>query len=159
MKKDERNKVVREKLKKSLLFRIVAINPNSSSTINSPNISSFIDSRLQHPHSRSLCVDPAVFFLMASEPVISKLCLIPIMVIWLFSSALNPFWMIKRAVKELNEESGLTEEAISEFIRREYEDLPFARARMLYTQLTKLCNNGHLVCKNGKYVLKEEEEE
>jgi hypothetical protein len=47
MKKDERNKVVREKLKKSLLFRMVAINPNSSSTINSPNISSFIDSRLQ----------------------------------------------------------------------------------------------------------------
>jgi hypothetical protein len=66
--------------------------------------------------------------------------------------------MIKRAVKELNEESGLTEEAISEFIRREYEDLPFAHARMLHTQLTKLCNNGHLVCKNEKYVLKEEEE-
>jgi hypothetical protein len=46
MKQDERNKVVGEKLKKSLLFRMVAINPNSSSTINSPNVSSFIDNRL-----------------------------------------------------------------------------------------------------------------
>jgi hypothetical protein len=47
MKQDERNKVVGEKLKKSLLFRMVAINPNSSSIINSPNVSSFIDNRLQ----------------------------------------------------------------------------------------------------------------
>jgi hypothetical protein len=46
MKQDERNKVVGEKLKKSLLFRMVAINPNSSSTINSPNVASFIDNRL-----------------------------------------------------------------------------------------------------------------
>jgi hypothetical protein len=67
--------------------------------------------------------------------------------------------MIKKAIKELNEESGSTEEAISEFVRRECEELPFAHTRMLYAQLSKLCENGHLVCKNGKYVLKEEEEE
>jgi hypothetical protein len=67
--------------------------------------------------------------------------------------------MIKKAIKELNEESGSTEEAISEFIRRECEELSFAHTRMLCAQLSKLCKNGHLVCKNGKYVLKEEEEE
>ncbi|PNX60150.1 HMG-Y-related protein A, partial [Trifolium pratense] len=96
---------------------MVAINPNSSSTINSPNVSSFIDNRL---------------------PQVLKS----------FDTPTHPPYalMIKRAMKELNEESGSTEEAISEFIRREYgEELPFAHAPMLYAQLSKLCNNGDLV--------------
>ncbi|PNX86384.1 HMG-Y-related protein A [Trifolium pratense] len=57
-------------------------------------------------------------------------------------------------MKELNEECGSTEEAISEFIRREYgEDLPFAHTTILYAQLEKLCSNEDIVCKKGKYVL------
>jgi len=62
--------------------------------------------------------------------------------------------MIKRAVKELNEKSGSTEEDISEFIRREYDnDLPFDHASILHIYLKKLCMSGELLCaENGKYV-------
>lgn len=63
--------------------------------------------------------------------------------------------MIKRAIKELNEEGGSTEEAISEFIRREHEGvLPLAHVTILDIHLRKLCLDGDLVCtKNGRYVL------
>jgi hypothetical protein len=63
--------------------------------------------------------------------------------------------MINRATKELNDKRGLTEEAISEFIRKEYhQDLPFAHETILRTQLKKLCMSGELVCLDGgKYVL------
>lgn len=62
--------------------------------------------------------------------------------------------MINKAIKELNDECGSTEAAISEFIRREYEDLPTAHATILQLKLRKLCMNGELVCtKNGRYVL------
>ncbi|KAJ1436029.1 Winged helix-like DNA-binding domain superfamily [Sesbania bispinosa] len=62
--------------------------------------------------------------------------------------------MIKRAIVKLNEEGGSTEEAISEFIRREYEDLPLAHVRILDIHLRKFCLNGELVrSKNGRYVL------
>ncbi|GAU31366.1 hypothetical protein TSUD_19110 [Trifolium subterraneum] len=104
---------------------MVAINPDSSSTINSPNVSSFIDNGLKKVFKS-------------------------------FDTPTHPPYalMIKRAMKELNEELGSTEEAISEFIRREYgEVLPFAHVAMLHAQLKKLCNNGDLVCKNKKYVL------
>jgi len=62
--------------------------------------------------------------------------------------------MIKRAVKELNEKSGSTEEDIFEFIRKEYDtDLPFDHASILHIHLKKLCMSGELLCtKNGKYV-------
>jgi hypothetical protein len=63
--------------------------------------------------------------------------------------------MINRAMKELNDKRGLTEEAISEFIRKEYhQDLLFAHETILRTQLKKLCMSGELVCLDGgKYVL------
>jgi len=57
-------------------------------------------------------------------------------------------------MKELDEKSGLTEEAISEFIRREYDkDLPFDHTSILHIHLKKLCISGELFCTdNGKYV-------
>jgi hypothetical protein len=62
--------------------------------------------------------------------------------------------MINKAIKELNDECGSTEREISEFIRREYEDLPTAHATILQLNLRKLYMNGKLVCtKNGRYVL------
>ncbi|XP_045797540.1 histone H1-like [Trifolium pratense] len=125
MMQDERNKVVMEKLKKSLLFRMVAINPNSSSIINSSIVSSFIDNRF-----------PQVFKS--------------------FDAPTHPPYelMIKKAMKELNEEYGSTEEAISGFIRSEYgEDLPCAHTTILHIQLRKLCMAGKLGFKKGKYVL------
>jgi hypothetical protein len=62
--------------------------------------------------------------------------------------------LIKRAVKELNEKSGSTEEDISEFIRREYDkNLPFDHASILRIHLKKRCMSGELLCtENGKYV-------
>lgn len=62
--------------------------------------------------------------------------------------------MIKRAIVELKEESGSTEEAISEFIKREYEDLPWAHTRVLDVHLRKLCLDAEIVCTgSGRYVL------
>lgn len=62
--------------------------------------------------------------------------------------------MIHRAITELNEENGSTEEAISDFIQREYEDLPWAHKRILGIQLGKLCQDEELVCnEGGRYVL------
>ncbi|KAL2326036.1 hypothetical protein Fmac_025094 [Flemingia macrophylla] len=63
--------------------------------------------------------------------------------------------MIMRAIKELNEESGSTEEAISKFIGRDqYEDLPFAHLMVFNVHLRKLCLDGVLVCReSGSYVL------
>ena len=57
-------------------------------------------------------------------------------------------------MKELNEKSGSTEEDISEFIRREYDNnLPFDHASILHIHLQKLCISGELLCTNdGKYV-------
>jgi len=46
MMQDQRKKVVMEKLKKSFLLRYAAMDPSSSSIINSPNLSSFLDDRL-----------------------------------------------------------------------------------------------------------------
>ncbi|KAJ1394055.1 Winged helix-like DNA-binding domain superfamily [Sesbania bispinosa] len=61
-------------------------------------------------------------------------------------------FMIKRAIVKLNEEGGSTQEAISEFIRREYEDLPLAHVRILDIHLRKLCLVGDLVCtENGRW--------
>jgi len=62
--------------------------------------------------------------------------------------------MIKRAIEELNEESGSSEEAISEFIKREYDDLPWAHVRVLDLQLRKLTLDGILLCnQNRRYML------
>ncbi|KAG5006740.1 hypothetical protein AAZX31_09G099500 [Glycine max] len=62
--------------------------------------------------------------------------------------------MIKRAIMELMEDSGSTEEAISEFIKKEYEDLPWAHEKVLDVHLRRLCLDGDLVCtEGGRYVL------
>lgn len=61
--------------------------------------------------------------------------------------------MINRAIVELNDEKGSMEEAISEFIRREYEDLPWAHSKILSVHLERLCQVGELACnEDGKYV-------
>ena len=60
--------------------------------------------------------------------------------------------MIQSALRELNEESGSTEEAISEFITREYEGLPWAHLRFLDLHLRRLCMDGVIVrASNGRY--------
>ncbi|XLR23174.1 hypothetical protein S83_051074, partial [Arachis hypogaea] len=62
--------------------------------------------------------------------------------------------MIHRAISELNENKGSTEEEISNFIVKEYEDLPWAHKKILGIQLEKLCQDEEIVCnEGGRYVL------
>jgi len=67
--------------------------------------------------------------------------------------------MIHSAILGLEDGTGSTEEAISEFIKREYSDLPWAHERILGLQLEKLCEIGEIACVSGcRYVLKVEDE-
>lgn len=55
--------------------------------------------------------------------------------------------MIDRAIGELNEPEGCTEESISKFIRRSYDDLPWSHSTLLNHHLQKLCECGEIVVK------------
>ncbi|KAK9935277.1 hypothetical protein M0R45_022387 [Rubus argutus] len=58
--------------------------------------------------------------------------------------------MIQRAIEELNEEEGgVSEVAISKFIKREYEGLPWAHEGLLRLHLKKQCEIGVLVSLDG----------
>lgn len=62
--------------------------------------------------------------------------------------------MIQRALKELDEENGSTEEAISELIKKEFNDLPWAHTRILGLHLRKLCQAEELLCtESRRYML------
>ncbi|KAJ4715199.1 HMG-Y-related protein A [Melia azedarach] len=53
--------------------------------------------------------------------------------------------MIERAITELNEKGGSSEETISKFIESEYGNLPIAHATQLTHHLQKLVNKGEIV--------------
>ncbi|XLS93421.1 hypothetical protein HN51_069429 [Arachis hypogaea] len=62
--------------------------------------------------------------------------------------------MIDRELSELNENKGSTEEEISNFIIKKYEDLPWAHKKILGIQLEKLFQDEEIVCNEvGRYVL------
>lgn len=62
--------------------------------------------------------------------------------------------MIDRAIGELNEPEGCTEESISKFIRRSYDDLPWSHSTLLNHHLQKLCECGEIVVKgHNRYLL------
>ncbi|XP_031741073.1 uncharacterized protein LOC105435537 isoform X2 [Cucumis sativus] len=66
--------------------------------------------------------------------------------------------MILRAIAEVGEEDGLSEESISGFIMNEYKDLPWAHSAYLRRHLGKLCENGEIVkLKCGRYNFKVED--
>ncbi|XVE85412.1 hypothetical protein DITRI_Ditri17bG0089100 [Diplodiscus trichospermus] len=76
--------------------------------------------------------------------------------------------MIQEAILKLNEEDGSSKEAISSFLEKEHEDLPWGNSSFLDHHLKKLCRNGEIVCVNNElYMLQadngdsrnEEEEE
>ncbi|XLR23172.1 hypothetical protein S83_051072 [Arachis hypogaea] len=57
-------------------------------------------------------------------------------------------------LSELNENKGSTEEEISNFIIKKYEDLPWAHKKILGIQLEKLFQDEEIVCNEvGRYVL------
>ncbi|KAF8011170.1 hypothetical protein BT93_J1708 [Corymbia citriodora subsp. variegata] len=53
--------------------------------------------------------------------------------------------MIHRAIQELNEEGGSSEESISKFIKAEYRDLPWGHASLLSHHLMKLSECGEII--------------
>ncbi|KAI4313783.1 hypothetical protein L6164_026737 [Bauhinia variegata] len=69
----------------------------------------------------------------------------------LFNSFHTPYAMMRqRAVRDLNEATESRKETISEFIRREYKDLPLAQMTIL--GLRKLHDAGELLCtERGRY--------
>ncbi|KAL3720517.1 hypothetical protein ACJRO7_005348 [Eucalyptus globulus] len=62
--------------------------------------------------------------------------------------------MIRRAIQELNEEGGASEELISKFIKAEYQDLPWGHASLLSHHLKKLSECGEIVSASvNRYIL------
>nr|KYP67762.1 Histone H1 [Cajanus cajan] len=68
--------------------------------------------------------------------------------------------MIRAAILGLNQPGGSTRDAISEFVKRQYEDLPLAHGSILGLHLGRLCDEGELArAEGGRYVLTEAEAE
>lgn len=59
-------------------------------------------------------------------------------------------WMIERALRELREKGGSTEESISNFIRKEYDDLPWFHSTLLNHHLLELCKCGNVFRTRGQ---------
>lgn len=65
--------------------------------------------------------------------------------------------MIYRAITELQKEGGSSEEAISDFIKHKFDDLPWAHASMLRHHLKKLSHSGEIIAVSEKcYMLPDE---
>ncbi|XP_009592941.1 nuclear matrix constituent protein 1-like [Nicotiana tomentosiformis] len=58
-------------------------------------------------------------------------------------------WMIQRALQELDEEGGSSEDSISKFIKEEYDNLPVAHMFLLKHHLQKLSENGEILMVDG----------
>ncbi|BBH03005.1 winged-helix DNA-binding transcription factor family protein, partial [Prunus dulcis] len=66
--------------------------------------------------------------------------------------------MIQRAIAELNEEGGSTREAISKFIREQFDCLPLAHESFLSHHLKKLSESGEILsASNNCYMLRAED--
>ncbi|CAI9785447.1 unnamed protein product [Fraxinus pennsylvanica] len=61
--------------------------------------------------------------------------------------------MIERAIQELNEKWGSSEDSISKFIEKEYNNLPWAHSTLLKHHLRKLCESGEVVTRGQRYLL------
>lgn len=53
--------------------------------------------------------------------------------------------MIHRAIEELNEKRGSTEESLSRYIKKQYTNLPLAHNSLLKHHLGELCNSGEIL--------------
>ncbi|CAI9755998.1 unnamed protein product [Fraxinus pennsylvanica] len=61
--------------------------------------------------------------------------------------------MIGRALLELNEKLGSSEDSILKFIKKEYNNLPWAHSTLLKHHLGKLCESGDIVTRGQRYML------
>ncbi|GER44648.1 histone H1/H5 family protein [Striga asiatica] len=58
--------------------------------------------------------------------------------------------MIERAIRELNEKRGSSEDSISNFLVKEYDNLPWAHPSVLKHHLKTLCKSGDIIITNKK---------
>ncbi|XP_059308804.1 meiotically up-regulated protein C8C9.04-like isoform X1 [Lycium ferocissimum] len=58
-------------------------------------------------------------------------------------------WMIEKALQELNEEGGSSEDSISEFIKKEYDSLPWAHTTLLKRHLQMMSEKGEVLMTDG----------
>ncbi|CAK9154759.1 unnamed protein product [Ilex paraguariensis] len=61
--------------------------------------------------------------------------------------------MIHKAITELNEKGGSSEESISNFLKKEYHDLPWAHFTLLKHHLRELCDCGEITVTRGQCYL------
>ncbi|KAG8382773.1 hypothetical protein BUALT_Bualt05G0112200 [Buddleja alternifolia] len=62
--------------------------------------------------------------------------------------------MIERALGELNDKKGSSEDSISEFLENEYNNLPWAHSTFLKHHLANLCESGDIIVTRGqRYML------
>ncbi|GLT44373.1 hypothetical protein SLA2020_182760 [Shorea laevis] len=57
-------------------------------------------------------------------------------------------FMIRRAIEELNQTKGSSNEAVSKFTMENYQHIPFAHEVLLSNHLQKLCDRGEIVITN-----------
>ncbi|XP_004236979.1 uncharacterized protein [Solanum lycopersicum] len=62
-------------------------------------------------------------------------------------------WMIEKALKELKEKGGSSEESISEFIIKEHASLPYAHTTMLKHHLQSMTEKGEIRMIGGRFLL------
>ncbi|XP_055802302.1 uncharacterized protein LOC129871417 [Solanum dulcamara] len=62
-------------------------------------------------------------------------------------------WMIEKALQELNEEGGSSEDSISEFIKKEHDSLPCAHMTVLKHHLQKMTEKGEILMNDGRFLL------
>ncbi|XLS45040.1 hypothetical protein HN51_001905 [Arachis hypogaea] len=124
-----RNRIIAN-LKDSLLSQLAESNPPSPSKLAMfPLLFSSVSRRcflLSTPYAPSLCIG-------SSFP--------------LLFSKFSIFFIL--AISNLNENKGSTEEESSNFIVKEYKDLPWPHKKILGIQLEKLCQDEEIVCNEG----------
>ncbi|KAL3338620.1 hypothetical protein AABB24_027639 [Solanum stoloniferum] len=62
-------------------------------------------------------------------------------------------WMIEKALQELKEKGGSSEDSISKFIMKEHASLPFAHTTMLKHHLQKMTEKGEIRMIGGEFLL------
>ncbi|MCD7450586.1 hypothetical protein HAX54_007382 [Datura stramonium] len=63
-------------------------------------------------------------------------------------------WMIEKALRELNEKGGSSEDSIAKFIKKEYDSLPWAHMTLLKHHLQKMSEKGEiLMIDGGRFLL------
>ncbi|RYR77389.1 hypothetical protein Ahy_A01g001823 [Arachis hypogaea] len=141
-----RNRIIAN-LKDSLLSQLAESNPPSPSKLAMfPLLFSSVSRRcflLSTPYAPSLCIGSS-FPLLFSKFSIFFILFIECLIFFGIQMII-----MNMAISNLNENKGSTEEESSNFIVKEYKDLPWPHKKILGIQLEKLCQDEEIVCNEG----------